>query len=64
MSESAIAECAEGVPPEWYGDWQDLEKLIEQLCKRRGRVRELISEFRKSSREPFPNWTKVAMAVN
>ena len=64
MSESAIAECADGVPPEWYGDWQDMERLIEQLCKRRGRVRELISEFRKSSREPFPNWTKIAVAVN
>ena len=30
--------------------------LIEELDKRRQRVRRLIEEFRKSSRSPFPNW--------
>ncbi|MFZ0662480.1 MAG: HipA family kinase [Acidobacteriaceae bacterium] len=48
---------AETVPPEWYsGDASTLEALVEQLLKRRLRVRELIDGFRESSREPFPNW--------
>ena len=56
MRESTIADCAEGMPPEWYGDPSDLERLLETLARRRGRVRELITAFRKSSREPFPLW--------
>jgi hypothetical protein len=48
---------AEEVPPEWYGgDLADVERLMEQLLARRGRVRELIEGFRDSDREPFPNW--------
>jgi hypothetical protein len=30
--------------------------LIQELDKRRKRVRGLIEEFRKSTRSPFPNW--------
>jgi hypothetical protein len=63
MTPEAIGNCADGIPPEWYGDWDELEKLIEQLVKRRGRVRELISAFKESSREPFPKWTKAKAAV-
>ena len=52
----AIAEL---VPPEWYGGHPtELERLIEQLLRRRSRVRELIESFRDSDREPFPNWDK------
>lgn len=48
---------AEEVPPEWYGgDLTTIERLMEQLLARRGRVRELIEGFRDSDREPFPNW--------
>jgi len=48
---------AEEVPPEWYGgDVAVLERLMEKLLERRGRVRELIQSFRDSDREPFPNW--------
>ena len=48
---------AEAVPPEWYGgDLADIERLMESLLLRRGRVREMISSFRDSSREPFPFW--------
>jgi hypothetical protein len=47
------------VPPEWYdGDAARLEELVENLLKRRMRVRELIEAFQESSREPFPNWGK------
>ena len=57
---------AEQVPPEWYGgDPGELERLLEQLMARRGRVRELIEAFRDSSREPFPKWErKRSVAVN
>jgi hypothetical protein len=48
---------AEEVPPEWYGgDLATVERLMEQLLARRGRVRELIESYRASDREPFPNW--------
>ena len=48
---------AEEVPPEWYGgNLATIERLMEQLLERRGRVRELIQSFRASDREPFPNW--------
>ena len=48
---------AEEIPPEWYGgDLGAIERLMEQLLARRGRVRELIESFRGSDREPFPNW--------
>jgi hypothetical protein len=34
----------------------ELERLIEELIKRRRLVRDLVEMFRTSSREPFPNW--------
>ena len=53
----AIWSIAETVPPEWYGgDLTGMEALVEELVKRRGRVRELIASFRESPRAPFPNW--------
>ncbi|HTD55708.1 MAG TPA: HipA family kinase [Silvibacterium sp.] len=55
----AIWSVAETIPPEWYdGDLAGLEALVEELVKRRQRVRELITSFRESSRVPFPNWGK------
>ncbi len=56
LDEQAAWRCAEIVPPEWYGETSDIERLVEQLLKRRPRVPELIMEFRNSSRQPFPNW--------
>lgn len=48
---------AEAVPPEWYGgDVRVVEQLMETLLVRRSKVRSLITAFRESSREPFPNW--------
>jgi hypothetical protein len=58
MDERFLAELAGQVPPEWYGgDWDSLERLIMMLLKRRARVRELIEAFRKSTRQPFVNWS-------
>lgn len=58
MSESTLVNCADGIPTEWYGDPDDLERLLAQLTKRRSRVRELIAAFRDSNRQPFPGWVK------
>jgi hypothetical protein len=59
-----LVECADGVPTEWYGDPDELERLIAQLDKRRGRIRDLILGFKESSREPFPAWTETKVAVH
>lgn len=56
MAAETLWAIAEQVPPEWYGDPAALEVLMEQLLKRRGRVRSLITGFRESGRNPFPNW--------
>ncbi len=54
-----VWEIAETIPPEWYeGDVDVLERLVERLMERRGQVRDLITAFRNSSRQPFPNWDK------
>lgn len=65
LDPQTLWEIAEIVPPVWYGSSiTDLERLIEQLIARRSRVRELIESFRKSTREPFPNWQNIAVATN
>jgi len=57
FDEAAAFAAGEDIPPEWYGgDPDQLECLIAQLMKRRARVRELLDEFRRSSRHPFPSW--------
>ena len=49
--------CADPIPPEWYGhDHDALERMIEILYQRRQMIRALITAFRQSSRNPFPNW--------
>lgn len=58
-----VWEIAETVPPEWYeGRVELVERLVEKLMERRGRVRELITSFRESSRQPFPKWNGAAGA--
>ncbi len=54
---SVLGEEAEQIPPEFY-DWdgEALERLLEQLDRRRGRVRDLIAEAKGTYRAPFPNW--------
>jgi hypothetical protein len=54
-----VWRCAECIPPEWYGyDHDGLERMVEAICQRRTMIRSLISSFRTSSRDPFPNWTE------
>lgn len=57
LSPDVIWQQAADIPPDWYGeDLNALETLVEQLIYRRGRIRELIDDFRRSDRNPFPNW--------
>jgi hypothetical protein len=62
-SATDLWQCAAGLPEEWYeGDRSGLERLMEQLYRRRTIIRDLIDEFRRSSRNPFPNWDRGAVA--
>jgi len=57
MDANTIWRCATEIPEEWYeGDRDGLDRLVQALHQRRGAIRKLISEFRRSSRNPFPNW--------
>jgi hypothetical protein len=57
MDAHAIWQCATEIPEEWYeGDREGLNRLLEALHHRRGAIQKLITEFRRSSRNPFPNW--------
>jgi hypothetical protein len=59
-----LGRIAEEVPPQWYGgDPRTLEHLMETLLRRRSKVRELIGQFRASSRQPFPHWNNVGRVV-
>ena len=61
LDPEAAWEIAGQVPPQWYGgDLSVIELLTEQLLARRTSLRELIVQFRESSRQPFPNWGKDA----
>ena len=61
LDPSIIDEIAGAIPPEWTGnDWGPLEKLVQSIVERRGKVRELIFAFRNSSRQPFPAWSVAA----
>jgi hypothetical protein len=57
MDSDAVWRCAAEIPEEWYeGDRDGLHRLVEALHNRRGTIRKLITEFRRSIRNPFPNW--------
>jgi hypothetical protein len=57
MAAETVWAAANEVPPEWYGgDLSEMEALVEKLLARRSRIRELVDDFRRSDRLPFPNW--------
>jgi len=57
MDADTVWQCAAEIPEDWYeGDRGGLHRLVEALHHRRGAIRNLITEFRRSSRNPFPNW--------
>jgi len=44
---------ADEIPCEWYGERGELQRLLDRLLERRCMVRQLIEDFRTSSRNPF-----------
>jgi hypothetical protein len=57
MSRSTISAAAEEIPEEWYDqDWRALDRLVRTLADRCTKIRDLLVDFRSSSRHPFPNW--------
>jgi hypothetical protein len=57
---SELWRFASDIPKQWYeNDSEGLSELISTLIKRRTLVRNLINQFRLSSRNPFANWTTV-----
>jgi hypothetical protein len=57
MDITDLGKTAAEIPEEWYEhDSEGLTRLIEALYARRSRIRELITGFRNSTRNPFPNW--------
>jgi hypothetical protein len=46
-----------GIPPQWIAGEEDaLERLLESLMKRRGKIRGLLEDVRRSNVNPFLNW--------
>jgi len=63
LAPAIIGDVAGDVPPDWTGnDWGAMEKLVEKIVERRSKVRELITAFRESTRQPFPAWRQVIEA--
>ena len=57
MAAETVWAAANEIPPEWYGgDLDEMEALVEKLLARRSRIRQLIEEFGKTDRNPFPKW--------
>jgi hypothetical protein len=59
LDPQVVRNLAGEIPPEWTAsDWEALEKLSDAIIARRSRVRDLITAFRNSSRQPFPAWAE------
>ena len=62
MDANEIWRFAADIPEEWYeGDKAGLNRLVETLYARRSIIRGLIDDFRRSGRNPFPNWPTEAV---
>ncbi|HEV8145736.1 MAG TPA: HipA family kinase [Bryobacteraceae bacterium] len=55
--EDMIDQALKQIPPPWLeGDEEEMERLLENLLRRRKRVPELIEACRGAKSNPFPNW--------
>jgi hypothetical protein len=55
--EEIVDQACRQIPPEWIdGDEEALERLLDQLLRRRKRVPDLIKGCREAKHSPFPNW--------
>lgn len=62
FDESLLWKFCTELPPEWYGgEESELSQLAANLLDRRGRVRQLITDFRRSARGgvALANWPEV-----
>ncbi|MGE5112908.1 MAG: hypothetical protein ACM3JB_18740 [Acidobacteriaceae bacterium] len=50
---AGVGTIAADVPQEWYSEPEDMERLVEELLRRREMVPQLIEDFRASSRNAF-----------
>jgi HipA-like kinase len=58
VDQAEIWNIAQEIPQQWHEhNTEALSRLIESLNHRRSSVRDLITSFRNSTRNPFPNWT-------
>ncbi len=56
LDPAVIYHAAEEIPPAWYGRTDDLERLLDQLAARRGKIRDLVLAVKNSPRRPFDDW--------
>ena len=56
-SEHLLWSAVNQIPQEWYGSALDeLDRVLSRLLERRPLVPDLVLSFKKSSRNPVPNW--------
>jgi hypothetical protein len=59
MEPDGLFAATDSLPPEWWREHdtdRSLDTLLATLRDRRAGIRALITAFRQSSRNPFPNW--------
>jgi hypothetical protein len=55
--EEIVDQALKEIPPAWVeGEEDQLERLLEQLLRRRKRVPDLLHASRTGRTQPFPNW--------
>lgn len=59
MNDHSLRALGSRIPPEWSIGMTELSCLLKVLWERRSIVRDLISHFRFSRSDPFPNWHNV-----
>jgi len=57
ITDRVLHQLVGEIPPEWYGDDLDaVQRLAEQLLRRKRLVADLIYSAKATTRRPFPNW--------
>ena len=55
--EEVVDQAYRQVPPQWIpGEREQLERMLENLMRRRKRVPDLISDARRAKQSPFAHW--------
>lgn len=60
-----IFDAAQAIPSEWYeSDTESLFRMLIKLHERKKRIRELLSDVRRSGKRPFPEWVSMGVAAS